>query len=159
MNIRNGGFTLIELLVVVLIIGILAAVALPQYQKAVTKSRFAAAFSTLKAIEVAGETCRLEGAAEVADCNLSNPSLVLNIPGKNEDVGGYFVRNGDFIYSLYCDTNSCTANAGYMRDNACICYSDHTFFVGKNVCDTSELTPQFNYADLLGLETSTCECC
>ncbi len=52
----SRGFTLIELLVVVLVIGILAAVAVPQYQLAVDKSKFASNMPLLDAVESAQES-------------------------------------------------------------------------------------------------------
>lgn len=56
---NKKGFTLIELLVVVLIIGILAAIALPQYFKAVEKSRATEALSIMGSLAAAMERARL----------------------------------------------------------------------------------------------------
>ena len=71
------GFTLIELLVVVLIIGILAAVALPQYQVAVMKSRTMSLMPIMKAVEEAEHVYRLANGEFTTDFT----ALDIEMPG------------------------------------------------------------------------------
>ncbi|MEG0619345.1 MAG: pilin, partial [Bacilli bacterium] len=59
---------LIELMIVVAIIGILAAIAIPQYQNYIAKSQVSRVMSELGGIKTAVETCVLEG--KDADCEL-----------------------------------------------------------------------------------------
>ena len=91
---RLGGFTLIELLVVVLIIGILSAIALPQYQKAVEKSRAAEALTTLRAIVNAMQLSKMangEPAKKLED-------LAVSLPGEKIDERTVKLKN--FTYDI-----------------------------------------------------------
>ncbi|WP_428898381.1 type II secretion system protein G [Parelusimicrobium proximum] len=91
------GFTLIELLVVVLIIAILAAVALPQYTKAVEKSRATEALLLGKALRGAMDRYYLQNDSWPT----SFKELDVEIPGDAESASGWsaqkMVQGGKFV--------------------------------------------------------------
>ncbi len=87
----NKGFTLIELLVVVLIVGILAAVALPQYTKAVEKARAAEAVSLLGDVMTGIRVARLGGVEPT-----SLAQLDIDLPG----VSGNYAHTNNFTFAI-----------------------------------------------------------
>ena len=95
------GFTLIELLVVVLIIGILAAIALPQYETAVLRTKFSTMLPLGRAIKEAQERYYMangEYAAALTDLDIALPAFcsVVNHGNNNMWYCGdeWFLNNG-----------------------------------------------------------------
>ncbi len=81
------GFTLIELLVVVLIIGILASVALPQYTKAVWKSRAAELRSVTRTLATAQEAFFLANSTYPRSFDELDIDIPLENKGRNSQCG------------------------------------------------------------------------
>lgn len=81
---KRAGFTLVELLVVVLITGILAAVALPQYRKTVIKAKNREAVIALRAIGQAIERYDLANGPLPEEQSNDYSILDVQIPASNE---------------------------------------------------------------------------
>ena len=121
---KTQGFTLIELMVVVLIIGILSAIALPQYEMAVEKSRISEAMVNTKAIVDASQRyfqanpneSTITSKNQIADVDLRGGSwnstgdvfttklFIYELGGANGRVTAYRTDTGStsgFIYKLW----------------------------------------------------------
>ena len=148
------GFTLIELLVVVLIIGILSAIALPQYQKAVTKARFAEAYVNLKSIAQAFLICELEN-------NSMDPcfgpehlnDLPINISGiDNNNSTKYFWYTPGGL-----SDSDIAATAHYLKEDICICIHRDMHITGRTGSCDDESPDLFKALNLT--EYENCDCC
>ncbi|WP_428074371.1 type IV pilin protein [Candidatus Avelusimicrobium luingense] len=123
---NRQAFTLIELLVVVLIIGILASVALPQYKKAVEKARAVEAITLARAMASAAEAYYLANGEYTEDVE----ALDIELPGEvvtNYGYGASAVKTKNFVCRAASLTSGFTEAIVYCNRDP---YS-HFYGIGK----------------------------
>ncbi len=124
---NKRAFTLIELLVVVLIIGILSAIALPQYTKAVQKARLAEVAVRLKSLEQAVDLYVLENGfpsiGEVVDLFDVNPDLTGGLTKKTDECeSGSSAYGSKYAwYKVWCTAGGCYFKIFYSKSGNPIC--------------------------------------
>lgn len=106
-------FTLIELLVVVLIIGILSAIALPQYTKAVEKSRLAEAFTNAKALQDSIDLYVLEKGLPTESIDLGDDVFTIGLSGGGMSDGSV-CEDQCYVTPKYCYDATCTSVGCYV---------------------------------------------
>ncbi len=105
---KIAGFTLIELLVVVLIIGILSAVTLPQYTKAVEKSRLTEVQIIAKSLQDAIDIYLLEN-GKFAAVQLKDGVFPIQLSCDSWD--NNFCKIKQNVYNVWCSTKVCEIEA------------------------------------------------
>ena len=125
---KNKAFTLIEVLIVVLIIGILAAIAVPQYQKAVAKTKLQELILQLKGIYRDAILYHAShGELPLATYDFDSYDRT---SGKKAWIGAReWTRNDSYI-------NTRVVAAGY--EFTCYAYINHTSWYGAKYCKTGE---------------------